>query len=350
MKKGFYLVFLIAGLVSGCEKMLLGPEPGNNPEDTFDVLWRVIDEKYALLPLKDVNWDSLYTVYRSRVNPSTTENELWEISGQLIQHLNDGHVWLSNRGCTQTYDSHTLDQAIRSGFSIDLIKNKYLTEIKSTADGWVTYGKIKGTNFGYLYVYSFHGLPTGRDWKGDFDQVIRDLYNTDAIIIDLRNNGGGFTKNDLYFASFFIDHDLTYYYTCMKTGPGDDDFTDPVAWTISTRRDTLQYIKKNVLLTNRFSASGSEAVALIFKNFSYSVQIGDTTNGSFGASLHVAQLPNGWVLYYTSTLTTLPDGTSPEGIGVIPEINVNNTLNDISAGNDKVMEAAVNHLRNSLFP
>lgn len=341
MKKGIYFVFLIACLFPGCEKMLLGPEPGDTPEENFEVLWKTLDEKYALFPVKDVNWDSLYTVYRSRVTASTTENELWQICGELITHLNDGHLWISNRGCTQTYDSRILDQSIKSGFSIDLIKDNYLSHTKTVGDGHITYGKITGTNFGYIYVYSFLGVPSGRDWRYDFDQVIKDLYNTDAIIVDLRNNGGGFTRNDLYFASFFIDHEIVYYYTQIKTGPGHYDFTDPEASVISLREDTLQYTKRNLLLTNRFSASGSEAVALIFKNLSYSDQIGDTTNGSFGASLHVAQMPNGWTIYYPSALTTTPDGNSPEGIGIIPDIKINNSQEDMIAGNDRVLNAAV---------
>jgi carboxyl-terminal processing protease len=61
----------------------------------------------------------------------------------------------------------------------------------------------------------------------------------------------------------------------------------------------------------------------------------------------VAQLPNGWTLNYPCTLTTLADGSSPEGIGTIPEIYVDNTSTDIIEGNDKVLERAIDFLSES---
>jgi C-terminal processing protease CtpA/Prc len=174
--------------------------------------------------------------------------------------------------------------------------------------------------------------------------VIREFQNTDGIIIDVRNNPGGFARNDQYISSVFVDREITYSYTSLKVGPGHHEFGDPVAKIIYPLTDSLRYNKNNVLLTNRFSGSGSEIVAMIFKNLSYSTQIGDTTNGSFGEITHVAQLPNGWTLNYPCTLTTLGDGSSPEGIGIIPEIYVDNTKADISEGNDKVLEKAIDFL------
>jgi hypothetical protein len=43
-------------------------------------------------------------------------------------------------------------------------------------------------------------------------------------------------------------------------------------------------------------------------------------------------------------LTTLADGTSPEGVGIIPDIFINNTLTDVSSGRDIVVERAVRYL------
>lgn len=85
-------------------------------------------------------------------------------------------------------------------------------------------------------------------------------------------------------------------------------------------------------------------MAQILKNVPASVQIGDTTTGVFGEVTHVAQMPNGWTLNYPCTLTTTPDGKSPEGIGIIPDIALENTKADVLAGNDKVLEFAIKHL------
>ena len=66
-----YLIIISLFLFSGCEKMLLGPEPENSAQGIFDVFWKTIDEKYGLFPVKNVNWDSLYTIGRNQINSSS---------------------------------------------------------------------------------------------------------------------------------------------------------------------------------------------------------------------------------------------------------------------------------------
>lgn len=200
-------------------------------------------------------------------------------------------------------------------------------------------------NLGYIHISTFGPANSGREWIYDIHDVIRDFQSTDGIILDIRNNGGGFAKNDLYIASVFIDREIIYYYSQMKTGPGHNEFGERVPKTAYPVADSLRYNKKIALLTNRFSGSGSEVMALILKNLAYSTQIGDTTTGCFGEVTHVGQMPNGWTLNYPCTLTTLQDGSSPEGTGVIPDIYVDNTKTDINEGNDKVLCKAISYLR-----
>jgi hypothetical protein len=50
-------------LFLSCEEMLLGPEPENTPKSNFEIFWKRFDENYALFPVKNVNWDSLHTVF-----------------------------------------------------------------------------------------------------------------------------------------------------------------------------------------------------------------------------------------------------------------------------------------------
>jgi len=331
-------------LLSGCEKMLLGPEPENTPAGTFDVFWKTIDEKYGLFPVKDVNWDSLYVIGSNGINSLTTEQELWNICSQLLSHFDDGHLTLFNRDYSESYTSRQLDPEKAKGFNLDLIRSKFLVAPKVTGEGIITYGMIKNRNLGYIHISTFGPANSGRQWTYDIHEVIREFQNTEGIILDIRNNGGGYAANDLYIASVFIDREIAYSYSWLKTGPGHYEFGAPVAKIIHPLADTLRYNKSIALLTNRFSASGSEILALIFKNLSHSTQIGDTTHGSFGEVTHVAQLPNGWTLNYPCTLTTLLNGRSPEGIGIIPDITVDNTAEDIEAGTDNVMERAILHL------
>lgn len=342
MNKNLLLIFLASFVFEGCERILLGPGPENTPQGNFDVLWKTLDEKYGQFSVKNVNWDSLYIFYNKQITSSTTENELWSIASQLLAPLNDAHITLFNRSYTDWYTPWSIDFERKKGFDLGLVRNKFLSNPAVTGEGIITWSKIKNTNVGYIHLSTFGPAANGRNWVSDIDNVINELSASDGIILDVRNNPGGFLVNALNVASAFIDHDITYFYSQLKTGPGHNDLSEPVAKKVLRRSTGPLYSGKIVLLTNRFSSSGSEVVAQILKNIPATEQIGDTTTGVVGEVTHVAQLPNGWTLNYPCTLTTTPDGISPEGIGIIPDIAIENTIADILAGNDRVMELAIN--------
>lgn len=346
MKHSLKIVLIVSFLFVGCEKMLLGPGPENTSAGNFDVLWKTIDEKYGGFPAKDVNWDSLYEVCSKQITSSTTESELWKISSDLLAPLNDAHITLYNRNYTAWYVPWNIDYERSKGFDLGLIKNKFLSSQSVSGEGIISWGMIKNTKIGYIHLSTFGPAANGKNWVYDIDNVLNELSSSDGIILDVRNNGGGFLVNVLYVASAFIDNEITYFNSQLKTGPGHNEFGGPVAKKVFPRSAGPLYSGKTVLLTNRFSSSGSEVMAQILKNVPACTQIGDTTTGVLGEVTHVAELPNGWTLNYPCTLTTTPDGNSPEGIGIIPDITIENTEADVLAGNDKVLEYAIKFLTN----
>ena len=235
-------------------------------------------------------------------------------------------------------------------FSLNLVENKFVPNFKTAGDGYFIYGKIgssfTGRDIGYIYIASFASSNSGNgsDWAYDIDKILRELQDCDAIIIDLRNNGGGLKSTGWIIASTFVDREFTYFYQQEKTGPGHNDFGPKIPLIISPRKGVVNFTKKIALLTNRFSASGSEHFAQLCKNLSYSTQIGDTTFGCFGDILKTGELPNGWTFRYPCRLTTTPEGYCPEGTGIIPDVLVENTKRDIDAGNDRVMQYAIQYL------
>jgi len=170
------------------------------------------------------------------------------------------------------------------------------------------------------------------------------LADCDGMIIDLRNNGGGLRATGDIIVSAFIDREITYFNQQSKTGTKHNDLSNVFPVTVYPRDGKPRFIKQNVLLTNRFSASGSEYSTQVFKYLSYSTQIGDTTFGAFGDIISVAQMPNGWTFTYPCRLTTTLEGECYEGEGIVPDYLIENTSADISAGNDKVMNFAIEYL------
>jgi len=332
-------------IAAGCEEALLGPPPENAPRANFDMLWKTFDENYALFPVKAVNWDSLRLLYGSMITPATGEGDLWNLSTGLLSNLDDGHVKLMNRDFSRVYDASHLALRKADDFSLDLVRNRYLASPGVAGAGLITYGRIRNSRVGYIHIASFVStVGNGADWAYDIDGVLRELQDTDWLILDVRNNGGGLVVTLQIIASAFIDHSILYFWQRAKTGPKHDDFGSPVSLVVSPRAGAPGYGKSIALLTNRFSASGSEHLTGIFRTLSTVTQIGDTTFGAFGDIINVAQLPNGWTFTYPCKLTTTPDGSCYEGIGFVPDVLVRNSASDISAGVDRVIEYAIAHI------
>jgi C-terminal processing protease CtpA/Prc len=53
------------------------------------------------------------------------------------------------------------------------------------------------------------------------------------------------------------------------------------------------------------------------------------------------QLPNGWVYSLVPQLVFVAEGVSYEGLGIPPDIEIQNAIPDINAGVDKVLEAGI---------
>ncbi len=242
--------------------------------------------------------------------------------GEMLTHLNDGHVTLFNKGISKWYSSSEISRRKIEDFSLDLVKNKFLANIKTAGDGYFTYGIIKSLliskKIGYIYIATFAASNTGNgyEWSYDIDKIIQEFYDCDAMIIDLRNNGGGLKITGKIIASVFVDREITYFYQQEKTGAGHNDFGEPLPLTVFPRKDVPNFTKKIALLTNRLSASGSEHFSQLFKNLSYSTQIGDTTYGCFGDIIGTGTLPNGWTFSYPCRLTKTPEGFCPKELGL----------------------------------
>ena len=55
-------------------------------------------------------------------------------------------------------------------------------------------------------------------------------------------------------------------------------------------------------------------------------------------------LPNGWTYVYSIQKFLLPNGSSLDGIGHVPDIYMKNTVSDIKSSVDKVLEGAFDYL------
>ena len=334
------LALLITGMTA-CNDLTVGPEPVNTPEANYDLLWQEFDRIYGQFAVKNIDWNAVYKKYRPQVKPGMSDDALFTVISRTLGELNDGHVWLLKPGPNyRRYDSGPIYAG--DDFSADVTK-KYVQNPHevSTAEGVnIVYGKLEG-NIGYLFFTDLGQNPGF--YEKAMDDALATLADTEGIIVDVRNLGGGIDRSSQHVAGRFAQERRLFMTTRLRNGPRHTDFAAPIEWYVEPT-GKRRYAKPVVLLTNRITQSAGETFALAMNQNATVTQLGDTTFGVFSDNPR-RELPNGWIYSVSSGDFRAADGKSYEGIGVAPKIRVVNTKEDIAAGRDKVLEAAMNRLK-----
>lgn len=338
-------ILLVVGLlISSCEQLFLGPDEANDPEHNFDLLWNDLDQHYSLFTVRNLNWDSMYQEYRPRVRASTTEEELFNLCSEMIEYLDDSHTSLRSDGDVGFYYSSGYELNLRAQyeeFSEDLMKDVYLEYVKYPIDyRGLYYGKIQGKDIGYIYLAS---MPRGLD-GAVIDNILADIGQHQAIIFDVRNNSGGSTTLPTRLAGAFADETHFVFTNQTRNGPGHDDFGEKIKF-YTQPQGTQNYRKPVVVLANRATISAGENFMLYLRAIPSVTLLGDTTAGDFGYRTNDRFLPNGWTYSYSIGKLLLPDGSSLDGIGHVPDVYARNTFSDVYENQqDIVAERAIRYL------
>lgn len=332
----FILVLLLFSAVS-CEKLFFEPEPLTDPVSIFEQFWGTYHTDYAPFEERGVDWDEVYATFRPKVNGQTTDEELYNILKDMISGLNDSHIKFTAPGKQVYtpniyYGTHLEDEL----FDIDLIKNQYFTEKVVEYDGGyvvtssindVAYIWFKGVGSGFLELHTM--LDGFSDAKG--------------LIIDLRHNGGG----DLTFLfseiGILTDEVRFNHRSRTKNGPGRNDYDEWFEWNIYP--SGKYFDKPLVLLTDRYTVSAGERATMALKTLPNLLHMGDTTNGSISTMIG-RELQNGWYFTICPQQIEFIDGKSYEGIGLIPDVLVENSMEEMSAGKDSQLDAALEYFQN----
>jgi hypothetical protein len=316
-------------LITSCEKLLIEGDQENTRENNFDLLWTTIDRNYSFFELKNINWDSIYHVYRPLVSSNTRNQQFSNILVTMLAELRDGHVNLYS----EYNESRSWEwfQNYPNNFNFSIVENNYLN------NGYMTAGPIIYTernSVGYIYIGSFAGNIN----EEDIDQVIEKFHSLRGIIIDVRNNSGGFSSNGRIIASRFADRKRLVSYTLYKTGPGHGEFSEPQPNYISPD-GKKQYNQPVVVLANRKTYSAANDFVLSMSVFPHVTIMGGLTGGG-GGTPYEYELLNGWRFRFPRTQSLAPNGFNIE-MGINPDIFVNLIRTDEERGVDTIIEAAI---------
>ena len=157
---------------------------------------------------------------------------------------------------------------------------------------------------------SSFGVNTGKDIIEYLDQY-EDYHK---IIIDLRNNSGGYQTSVKEIAGLFIGNGEVYLRQKDKDGKEVADLTNC--------SKTYTNFDKYVLLVNNQTASAAEVFTICLKEKLDNVTIvGDTTYGK-GVIQSTNYLLNGGVLKFTTFNWYSPNGVSIHKTGIEPDVPV----------------------------
>lgn len=330
----YTILFII--LLSSCDKILLDEEPSNNPVSCFDNLWNTLNDKYGGFLIKNINWDSVYLVYRPLVNENSTDSQLYTVITQMLDVLNDNHVSL----CTTDnrfplYRSGIYGQIDTiNDFDLNIIKGKYLKTART--GGPYTYGMLDDS-IGYIYINNFADLPDVI--KDDLNDAFEYLKKTKGMVVDDRSGDGGEDMTGKFIAGYFATQSIYYMKSRVKSGAGKYDFTSFEKWYVEPE-GKYQYTNPVIVLTNRTTISARETFCLAMTVLPQVIFVGDTTSGAFSNCVY-SELPNGWLYSYSIGEWYDANDISYEGKGYPPDIVIQNKKDDILNGKDGILEKAI---------
>lgn len=321
------LIICFSYLVTSC---ISETKYNNSIEDNFESLWRTIDERYCYLETKKINWDSIYTEYKSRINNNMPRESFFYLMGEMLNTLQDGHVALYSSFDILRYDDWYKNYP--KNFDYELVEDNYLKNYK-TASG-LRY-QILPNNIGYIYYNSF----TNAVGDGNINEVIKYLITCKGIIIDVRDNTGGQLSNSQKLTSPFINEKKKIGYITHKIGKGHDDFSQPYAIFVEPYKG-VSYFGKVALLTNRKCFSSTNDYVNSMKNISTVMVFGDITGGGGGLPF-TSEMPNGWGINFSSSPMYNTNFEHLE-FGIGPDVYVELSLEDKEKGIDSIIETAIN--------
>ena len=337
----FLLLACSLSLLTGC---IREEKFADDPQGNFEQLWTIIDEQYCFLDYKNIDWDAIHATYRKRISANMTNEGLFQVLGEMLAELKDGHVNLASAHNVSYYDSWYQDYP--HNFRQDIVEDSYLGHASTdyrTAAG-IRY-KILDDNIGYMRYESFTD-PIG---DGNLDEILSYLAVCNGLIIDVRDNGGGNMTNATRIAARFTNEKVLTGYICYKNGKGHSDFSKPYAIYLEPS-NSIRWQKKVVVLTNRRSFSATNDFVNQMSCLPNVVILGDQTGGGSGMPF-TSELPNGWTVRFSASPHFDKDMKQIEdGIAPTPGFKIDMKDSDEAENRDTLIEAARSFLNGKGSP
>lgn len=256
-------------------------------------------------------------------------------AGDLILHIKDEkkNLDVDTRGMSLT----EAVKNIRGEKGTNVILTLYREEVPEPFDVSITrgeivvptvelsYKEINGKKIAHLELHRFGGR-TDREWDTKVAEVARS--GASGMILDLRNNPGGYLDGAVYVVGEFLTEGVV---VKQEGRAGSESYS-------VDRRGVLTKIPL-VVLVNEGSASASEITAGALQDHQRAKLVGETTFGK-GTVQEVQEMSDGSSLHVTIAKWILPSGRWIGKEGVKPDVEGkdNPETKDVDEAVEKALE------------
>jgi carboxyl-terminal processing protease len=164
-------------------------------------------------------------------------------------------------------------------------------------------------------------------------------HDPDAIILDLRGNSGGLLREAVKVTSVFVEDETVLL----------ERFSDGRVETYPTVDDAITTDLPMVVLVNEGSASASEIVAGAMQDLGRAPLLGTVTYGK-GSVQIPHNLSDGSIMRVTIARWYTPEDRTIDGVGLAPDFEVLISDEELDAGSDPQLDAAIEYLTTGKEP
>lgn len=385
------------------------PTPGNfgprtslqeQQTETFETLWKHLEENYIYFETSDVNWDALHDQYLQRVDAGLTPEEFSALLEELQADLPEGSLGYRSRA--ERIEADVADTSSYEGIGafvgfseepqphivlLDVIEGSpaeqaglkphdsileidgspilleegltAVDRVRGPAGSSVTLsiqspgeasrsvevkrGKLNST--GRLEAYNLTGTNYG--------YLLFPPVGYDTLDEDVMKSLQAFTTNrkleglilDLRIASSTRGWPLEAIYTMFYNGPLGEFYTRKDKQLVQVEGQDVfgSQDVPLVVLVGQNTNGTPEILAASLQMHDRATVIGEKTPGSIeGATSYY--LPDGSELFIQTTSFMLPNGVEVGTQGVLPDVAVEAGWDEVHPNNDPVLDQAIEHL------
>lgn len=375
-------IFLYGKYLSNKGLMINSYKSSDSIVDQINALRTVIEEKYKGEIDDDKLTQAALKGYVEGLGDEYTEfltSDEWEdLDSSLSEFVGIGVYMSQLKSTNETIIIGTIDDdtpAAKAGIKAgDIIKEINLEDVSTKGSEYIS-SKIKGTagstvkikvlrgeeeltfdveraeikvykikhemlqnNIGYIDFDSFTDTS-----YNEFKAAYEDLKNNGAtsLIVDLRNNTGGYVDSALNIADMFVDSGKALLITEDKNG---NRYTQ-------SSKNSKEIDMPVVVLVNEYTASASEILTGILKDYKLATIVGTTT---YGKGVIQEVYPDvlgkdiGGALKVTVSEYFTPNGNKINKVGIDPDEKVeldDSESTDITKDTDTQLQKAIEILK-----